>query len=81
MEPKLPTPICFHLAHDARDYIFRRDPHQDMNAIDLHFQLLSFYIGVIVLDLTNLWGRCAKLDQSTGGIYTRRIRPNAPARS
>lgn len=50
-EPKLPTQIRFHLAHNTRNPIFRRNHQHDMYVINLHTPLLDLHIGVIGLDL------------------------------
>jgi hypothetical protein len=53
-ETELPTQIRFHLAHNARHRIFRRNHQHHMNMVYLNTPLLNQHIGMILLDLRYL---------------------------
>jgi len=53
-EPQLPTQIRFHPTHNTGDPIFRRYHQHHEDRVNLHTQLLSLHIGMILVDLWSL---------------------------
>ncbi len=54
-ETKLPTQIRFHLAHNARHGLFRRNHQHHMNMVNLNTPLLDKHIRMIMLDLRKMF--------------------------